>query len=687
MPIRAPAHASSSKMKKQPKKKSLSSKSTAAASVGSSKGTASTNTTRPSSAASDKSTCTPPPATEKKSDTAVPNRSGSHEKLVADTSTSTTKMKTTAYNNDGQQQQKKKQQEVEYGSYSLAEGPPWSSKDRFLANALAKAAAKRNIKLQMSESLEDSGKVVSATTVDDPNWGYPNGNSADADSVSIADSFSVPPMKEEPQSRTSSPLTDDLDLVDESELTPRTSPPKLKERDAIHASPNNSGGCPFLHHQKIHLEQLETGEKISVQPSEATDIDKPRHAVGCTPHECHGAMMDKTGFAAVGDSYSQPIQTKIDEAVAFIRQFAEETSHFATPQDLEGRIFDVTNDIQAYGSYRHTHEELEFGCRLAWRNSGRCIMRKVSFNLELRDCRNAKTSKECFDQIIDHLHYAGNDGAIKPVISVFPQKGDGISAPVRVWNRQLIGYAAYQRKDGSVMGDPVNLSFTGLCVKLGWTPPTTKSDFDVLPLIISDNIIGHDRPQVFEIPTDAILEVPIHHPEHELFSSLNLRWYALPAISNMGIDIGGVCKSYLHKMRLVYTYKFEWLFSSLVKPILSFYEHAIESNLQTTKPARSMGGIKSPRLAETFSTSSAMTSPRPLPSPAASSGRRSRYGGMMCSFKFTRPFYIHLPRHRCPLSITIPQATPSLTSTERRSASVESVRPTGYGSHRQLEDP
>jgi nitric oxide synthase oxygenase domain/subunit len=299
-----------------------------------------------------------------------------------------------------------------------------------------------------------------------------------------------------------------------------------------------SNECPFL--RRINLEQLETGEKISVEPSETTDTDKPRHTVGCTRHECHGAMMDKKGFSAVGDSYSQPLETKIAEAVAFLRQFAAETSNFATQQDLQDRIEDVTHDISAYGTYQHTYEELEFGCRLAWRNSGRCIMRKVSFNLELRDCRSANTSQECYEQIIEHLIYANNGGAIKPVISVFPQKGDGISAPVRIWNRQLIGYAAYKRKDGSVMGDPVNLSFTALCVKLGWIPPTTKSDFDILPLIISDKIVGHDRPRVFEIPVNAVLEVPIHHPEHELFSSLNLRWYALPAISNMGVDIGGV---------------------------------------------------------------------------------------------------------------------------------------------------
>ena len=182
----------------------------------------------------------------------------------------------------------------------------------------------------------------------------------------------------------------------------------------------------------------------------------------------------------------------------------------------------------------------------------RCIMRKVSFNLELRDCRSVKTSHECFHQILEHLRYAGNGGSVKSVISVFPQKGDGISAPVRVWNRQLVGYAAYQRQDGSVMGDPVNLSFTAMCVKLGWNPPTVKSDFDFLPLVISDDIVGHDRPRVFNIPADAIMEVPIHHPEHELFSSLNLRWYAMPAISNMGVDTGKskTAEELLHEGRM-----------------------------------------------------------------------------------------------------------------------------------------
>ena len=323
-----------------------------------------------------------------------------------------------------------------------------------------------------------------------------------------------------------------------------TSPPDAADTSKV------SGRCPFLSSgsaayasttRTMQLEQLETGKTIEVNLSERTDAAKPRHSVGCTPHECHGAMMNKNGFDPVGNSYAQPAEAKIKEAVEFLTQFASETGRIEEKEDkLKHRIQEVVNDIRNYGSYEHTYEELEFGCRLAWRNTGRCIMRKVAFSLELRDCRSVKTALDAYHEIVEHLKYAANDGSINTVISVFPQKRDGISGPVRVWNSQLLGYAAYKRPDSTVMGDPANLVFTAFCVKLGWTPPSTKSDFDALPLIISDTIKGHSHPQVFELPPNAILEVDIHHPDHEMFSALNLRWYALPAISNMGVDIGGV---------------------------------------------------------------------------------------------------------------------------------------------------
>ena len=48
------------------------------------------------------------------------------------------------------------------------------------------------------------------------------------------------------------------------------------------------------------------------------------------------------------------------------------------------------------------------------------------------------------------------------------------------------------------------------------------------------------RCRVHELPADAVLEVTIGHPEFGWFGDLGLRWYAVPVISDMYLDIGGV---------------------------------------------------------------------------------------------------------------------------------------------------
>ena len=48
-------------------------------------------------------------------------------------------------------------------------------------------------------------------------------------------------------------------------------------------------------------------------------------------------------------------------------------------------------------------------------------------------------------------------------------------------------------------------------------------------------------PTLHEVPADAVLEVVIGHPEFGWFADLGLRWYAVPVISDMYLDIGGVC--------------------------------------------------------------------------------------------------------------------------------------------------
>jgi len=111
--------------------------------------------------------------------------------------------------------------------------------------------------------------------------------------------------------------------------------------------------------------------------------------------------------------------------------------------------------------------------------------------------------------------------------------GDG----PRIHNEQLIRYAGYRFEDGSVLGDPRYAEFTEQVRRLGWRPPERRGSFDVLPLLIE---AAPGDPQLFTLPADAVLEVPLTHPDHRWFAGLGLRWHAVPAISNMPLEIGGV---------------------------------------------------------------------------------------------------------------------------------------------------
>src|SRR5690348_9545647 len=51
------------------------------------------------------------------------------------------------------------------------------------------------------------------------------------------------------------------------------------------------------------------------------------------------------------------------------------------------RLRQVRHQIATTGSYRHTTAELEFGARVAWRNSARCIGRLYWQSLRVRDRR------------------------------------------------------------------------------------------------------------------------------------------------------------------------------------------------------------------------------------------------------------------------------------------------------------
>ncbi|MFT7866427.1 MULTISPECIES: nitric oxide synthase oxygenase [Amycolatopsis] len=223
------------------------------------------------------------------------------------------------------------------------------------------------------------------------------------------------------------------------------------------------------------------------------------------------------------------------EAEEFLdRMFAEGAAEAG--ERFEDRLAQVRAEIMETGTYRHTPAELAYGARVAWRNSARCIGRLYWRSLRIRDRRRVTGAAAIAGECVAHLQQATRGGRIRPTITVFAPDTPDAPGP-RIHNEQLIRYAGYRFEDGSVLGDPRYAEFTEQVRRLGWRPPERRGSFDVLPLVIEAE---PGRPRLFTLPPDAVLEVPLTHPDHRWFAGLGLRWHAVPAISNMPLEIGGV---------------------------------------------------------------------------------------------------------------------------------------------------
>ncbi|RWS27093.1 nitric oxide synthase: salivary gland-like protein [Leptotrombidium deliense] len=262
---------------------------------------------------------------------------------------------------------------------------------------------------------------------------------------------------------------------------------------------------------------------------EIRDILQPLH---CTPQVCKGSLM--TSFNSLRKE-PRSTQDILKEANKFLEQYFTSIKRLKTPAHQQ-RWEEVVKEVNLRGTYTFTETELIFGAKLAWRNAPRCIGRIQWSKLQIFDARNVTTAKEMFDALCNHIKYSTNRGNIRSAITIFRQRTHDRSCDFRVWNGQLISYAGYiDQKTGEIIGDPLNVEFTQVCEKLGWRGKRTN--FDVLPLVLSAN--GED-PQLFPIPEELVLRVPLKHPKYEWFQDLNLEWYALPAVSSMLLDLGGI---------------------------------------------------------------------------------------------------------------------------------------------------
>ncbi|MCH2061844.1 MAG: nitric oxide synthase oxygenase [Verrucomicrobiales bacterium] len=198
---------------------------------------------------------------------------------------------------------------------------------------------------------------------------------------------------------------------------------------------------------------------------------------------------------------------------------------------LEGSVtncWDLEEHAKELCPGQQDEHSVEQSARIAWRNSVRCIGRLHWKSLDVIDCRSLDNTDDIYEALLTHLEAATNGGSIRPTMTLFsPWENTGNE--IRIWNHQLIRYAGYGNKAGETLGDPMNRELTEIVRSLGWQPPGEPTPFDVLPLLIQ---CGNEL-KLYDLPGSAVMEVPLRHPRLSWFEGLRLRWYALPAISDM----------------------------------------------------------------------------------------------------------------------------------------------------------
>ncbi|XP_032618081.1 nitric oxide synthase 3 isoform X2 [Hylobates moloch] len=253
----------------------------------------------------------------------------------------------------------------------------------------------------------------------------------------------------------------------------------------------------------------------------------------CTPRRCLGSLVFPRKLQGRPSPGPPAPEQLLSQARDFINQYYSSIKRSGS-QAHEQRLQEVEAEVAATGTYQLRESELVFGAKQAWRNAPRCVGRIQWGKLQVFDARDCRSAQEMFTYICNHIKYATNRGNLRSAITVFPQRCRG-RGDFRIWNSQLVRYAGYRQQDGSVRGDPANVEITELCIQHGWTPGNGR--FDVLPLLLQ---APDEPPELFLLPPELILEVPLEHPTLEWFAALGLRWYALPAVSNMLLEIGGL---------------------------------------------------------------------------------------------------------------------------------------------------
>ena len=203
------------------------------------------------------------------------------------------------------------------------------------------------------------------------------------------------------------------------------------------------------------------------------------------------------------------------------------------------RVTQALSTMEATGDYEHTADELSWAAKTAWRNAPRCVGRHLWKTLTVVDARKASSCRDIFDAICRNLRVSYNGGQVNPSAIVFRQRymEDKDTPGIRVWNGVLLAFAGFEKENGDVIGDPKNVYLANLAKSLGWKP-IKEGNFELLPIIITD---VNQNTEAFEIPNDIKgYVVDITHPTEPEITKLGLRWYAIPSVSSMMLEAGGI---------------------------------------------------------------------------------------------------------------------------------------------------
>ena len=83
------------------------------------------------------------------------------------------------------------------------------------------------------------------------------------------------------------------------------------------------------------------------------------------------------------------------------------------------RWLQIEDELERTGTYWQSPEELEYGAKVAWRNSTRCIGRLHWQKLVVRDRRALRSAEEIFSALIEHVRLSSGTGKVVPMITIF----------------------------------------------------------------------------------------------------------------------------------------------------------------------------------------------------------------------------------------------------------------------------